>query len=55
MELTVSEHIEVNNFSTQYPTITKIFTLLEKRIDDLDQEVSILKKEVARLKKYEPI
>ena len=48
MELTNDEQLEVNEFSTKYPTITKMLTELEKKVDNLDNEVS-------RLKKNEPI
>ena len=50
MELTIKETLEVAEFSAKYPTITKIFTLLEKRIDDMDDEISKLKKEVSKIK-----
>jgi len=48
LEVNEYEQLEVNEFSTKYPTIIKLFNIFEKRIDDLDQEVS-------RLKKHEPI
>lgn len=55
MELTTKEQTEVNEFTKKYPTISNIFTILEKRIDAQDYEISELKEETSRLRKYEQI
>jgi len=51
MELSINEKLEVNEFTKKYPTITNIFTILERRIDDMDTELSNLKEEVSQLKR----
>lgn len=51
MEITNEEQLEINEFSTKYPTACKIFTILEKRIDDMDSEISKLKAELTKHQK----
>lgn len=46
MEPTEDEQLEVNEFSTKYPTIYKMIQPLTKKIDELEDEVSRLKDEL---------
>jgi len=69
MQLTKKEQSEVNEYKKKNPTMYNLLqatikkikdnenhiTSLDKRNDVMDDEISNLKEEVSRLRKYEPI